>query len=449
MNTNLRHTPARRIVGRIVTAALVAGLLASCASLPTRTAGTINSAATAAPTATANSVAPTATTAPTEAPAATAIPIAPPTATTAPAASTAPDAAVTAALKAVVEQTNQEQIAALAANNPVLMQDTATAAYYQQSAQALSAMLVGGVTKIELLNLTWGQISLTSPTEAQVQTTESWRTTFSNGAVMEESDPNVYTLVLENGAWKVQDDQHPTSPAAQPAAGASSTTTPAAAPVTSADTSRNWAGYTASGGNYTAVSGTWIVPTVQAGTTPAVDATWVGIGGLNTSDLIQAGTQAEAVNGQVEYSAWIELLPQDSHPIPLTVAAGDTVSVTIAEQQAGNWLITVTDATNNQRYQQAVQYQSSLDSAEWIEEAPASARGILPLDNFGAVTFTNATAVQNGTTVSVAQANSQPVAMSNGAGRALAVPSTLNGDGSSFTVTRTSAASTSSSFHTR
>src|SRR5579862_7331722 len=64
-----------------------------------------------------------------------------------------------------------------------------------------------------------------------------------------------------------------------------STSTPL---VWHSDDSRNWAGYAAGGGSFTGVTATWTIPQSSGS---GVDATWVGIGGLQTRDLIQAGTQ--------------------------------------------------------------------------------------------------------------------------------------------------------------
>ena len=54
------------------------------------------------------------------------------------------------------------------------------------------------------------------------------------------------------------------------------------------------------------------------------DATWVGIGGVTSNDLIQAGTQAIIQKGQTSYEAWYELLPGYQTIIPLTINAGDS-----------------------------------------------------------------------------------------------------------------------------
>src|SRR4051794_37101673 len=57
-----------------------------------------------------------------------------------------------------------------------------------------------------------------------------------------------------------------------------------------ATTSLNWAGYavTPASGNITAVDSTFTVPTASL-VPPGFAATWTGIGGYNTSDLVQAG----------------------------------------------------------------------------------------------------------------------------------------------------------------
>ena len=87
-------------------------------------------------------------------------------------------------------------------------------------------------------------------------------------------------------------------------------------------------------------------------------------------------------------------------------------------------------------------YASSLSSAEWIEEAPSGPNGVVPLDNFGSVAFSSASAVQNGQTVNLSQAGAQPITMLNGSSQPLAVPSGIGSDGSSFSVARTSASAT-------
>jgi hypothetical protein len=206
--------------------------------------------------------------------------------------------------------------------------------------------------------------------------------------------------------------------------------------------SNNWAGYVAAGGSFTSVSGSWIVPQVSATGTSA-DATWVGIGGTTGNQLIQTGTQASINNkGQVSYQAWYEMLPANSQEIPLTINPGDSIAASITQQSANQWAISLSDITTGQNYQTTVTYAASLSSAEWIEEMPVRGRSFIPLDNFGSVQFSALSAVQNGASLTPAQANAHSIVMGNNLGQVLAQPSALGSDGASFTVTRTSSTST-------
>jgi hypothetical protein len=201
--------------------------------------------------------------------------------------------------------------------------------------------------------------------------------------------------------------------------------------------SNNWAGYVATGGTFTSVSGSWIVPQVNT-TGMSSDATWVGIGGAANYQLIQTGTMAVVnKNGQVSYQAWYEMLPTNSRKIPLLINSGDSITASIAQQSANQWTISLHDITTGQNYQTNVTYASTLSSAEWIEEMPVQGRFFIPLDNFGSVQFSALSTVKDGTTLTPAQANAQSIVMVNHNGQALAQPSTLGSDGASFTVTRT------------
>ena len=213
-------------------------------------------------------------------------------------------------------------------------------------------------------------------------------------------------------------------------------------PATSAQTradnaeSRNWAGYAATVGKYTAVSGTWTVPEFAPDSPVGADATWVGIGGVHGNDLVQAGTQETvADHGRTQYQAWVEMLPQSSQPVPLPISAGDSISISIEQSAKDQWRIAFANNTSGKAYEMSVHYESSLSSAEWVVEAPSARRGrILPLDTFGTITFSQATAVKDGQTVTVSQAGGHPITMISRSGHALASPSVLGEDGGSFSV---------------
>jgi hypothetical protein len=218
----------------------------------------------------------------------------------------------------------------------------------------------------------------------------------------------------------------------------------------SAGTSLNWAGYTATGGMFTSVGASWTIPRSSAPSGGAAnalsaDATWVGIGGVSNKDLIQAGTQTVFQNGTPSYEAWYELLPNTTQQIPLTVQPGDAMTVSIAQQSSGQWIISFLNGTTGKSYSTSVSYQSSLSSADWIEEMPSATNGLVALDNFGTASFTNGYTVENGTQLTLAAASAQPLTMINPANQALAVPSSLGADGASFSVTRTSVAASTAS----
>lgn len=347
-----------------------------------------------------------------------------------------------ASIEDTITRANTQQAQALSSSNPSLMSATATAEYLQELTQVNQQLAASGVSSIALISLDWGPISVNGDT-ARAVTYETWTTALNDGTTLQSRDENDYSLVLENGTWKIASDAHPGATATdQPASGDTSPTEPATSNASNLGISSNWSGYAASSGTYTAVSGTWTVPAYTASTGAGVSATWVGIGGVTTRDLIQAGTQQQTSgNGQTMYQAWIEMLPQASRPVPLAVTAGDSVSVSIAEQAGNTWLISFDNRTTGQTYQQIVTYASSHSSAEWIQEAPSAARaGILPLDNFGTVSFDNATTVKNGQSMSLAEAGATGITMVGANRQTLAVPSSVGSDGDSFTVSRTSAA---------
>ncbi len=206
------------------------------------------------------------------------------------------------------------------------------------------------------------------------------------------------------------------------------------------DISRNWSGYTATNGTFTGVSSTWTVPKINGSTTYGADAAWIGIGGVDTPDLIQAGTQGIVdMDGQVIYQAFFETLPYPSEPLGIDVNAGDSVTIAITQKTPGNWQIAFKDNTTNKSIHFTKTYDSSLSSADWIEEAPSGVRRVMPLDNFGVIHFQNAAAVKDGHTVSLAQTNAKPLAMGDIYGQVLAAASNLGNDGQSFDVARVNA----------
>src|SRR6266851_776433 len=398
-----------------------------------------------------------------------------PTATPSAASTTAAADPAVQAIQRVIQRGDEEQAEAVASNDPTVMKDTSTPDFYQVQVATNQDLVANGVTAIKLVNIEWGPVSVNGTT-ATATAWETWTTSYSDGTSEQSRDRNVYTLVQDNGAWKVSADAHPdevtasqpgtgTSPAAPVPGGANpggrgtgnpstgtgnpSTGTGNASPGRqptqprvprgAQDTSQNWSGYSASGGTYTAVSGTWTVPQFTPDSPAGADAAWVGIGGVTSNDLIQAGTQQTVSgSGSTQYQAWVETLPQASHPVPLAVHPGDSVSVSITQQPQAQdqWLVAFTNNTTGQTYQVTEHYTSSMSSAEWIEEAPSAGRGRqLPLDNFGSIDFSAGSATKDGHAVSITGSGATAVTMVGRGGQRLATPSSLSSDGASFSVT--------------
>ncbi len=179
--------------------------------------------------------------------------------------------------------------------------------------------------------------------------------------------------------------------------------------------SGNWSGYAVSSGTYTSASFQWTIPTVTYINYPdnlegsfESSSTWVGIGGFNSNDLIQLGTeQFIESNGSTVYRAWTEVLPQSEFiltsgctPAGLSscpVSPGDamTASLTCTSNCTANnanttWTLVMADTTKGWNYSAPFTYASCLCSAEWIQEAPTYDE-IVALPNYGQLSFANAT----------------------------------------------------------
>jgi hypothetical protein len=204
----------------------------------------------------------------------------------------------------------------------------------------------------------------------------------------------------------------------------------------------NWSGYAvvnfATGVFYTGAQASWNVPTVGYVAPPPVchlvylfrstqeicsspnapaeySSSWVGIGGFcenancTSADntLIQIGTEQDvSKSGETQYYAWVETIPDNPIMISPTypkcnslscaysVKPGDAITASVScttsncfPGQTQSWLLTMTNATENWTFSTTISYVSTLLSAEWIEEAPTSQAGILPLADFVSASF--------------------------------------------------------------
>ena len=318
----------------------------------------------------------------------------------------------TAAIQQVIQRGNEAQVEAIAARDPAAMSDTATASTSQLGAHQRQ---LGRQRRkrIALLNLEWGPVSVDGAAARRLPPRRP-------GAPLRGrhdrtvARPERVRAGSRGSGWKVRPTRTPghrkrhgparPTPAVRRNAGA----------IDSRNTSAQLVGLRRK---------QWQVhrrrrdvdrARVQPDRPFGVDAAWVGIGGVRSRDLIQAGTsQTISSSGATQYQAWVETLPEAAEPVPLAVHPGDTITVTITEKSDDTWLLELVNETTGEKYERTEQYDSSYSSAEWIQEAPSSGGGrLLPLANFGAVHFSNAWAVKDGKRVTIAEARAgRPITM--------------------------------------
>jgi hypothetical protein len=185
-------------------------------------------------------------------------------------------------------------------------------------------------------------------------------------------------------------------------------------------TTYNWSGYQtlpvgetySPGTNYIAnAAAQFQVPPVNPGTElNAVSASWVGIGQDTAgSRLVQAGVQAQYLDGQSELFPWIEVVPgQPEQPKSLQVSAGDILSVDVGYDpniSGGEAGFIVCNLTTNLCVMPSATESGvglSGDTAEWIVERPAFPTDIpnvvefFPMNDFGEETFAYPQFIQTG-----------------------------------------------------
>jgi hypothetical protein len=177
--------------------------------------------------------------------------------------------------------------------------------------------------------------------------------------------------------------------------------------------SSNWSGYAiVSPDDATAplsfsdVTGTWVQPKAKCSTTKATSAAfWVGIGGYdessNSLEQLGTGVDCDGASTTPTYYAWWELVPASSVRIKLKISPGDTINAAVLV--SGQTItFSLKDVTRGSRFSKVLTTSQALDtgSAEWIAEAPSECGSfghcqVVPLTNFGTVTFTKSAAIAN------------------------------------------------------
>ncbi|PSR20841.1 MAG: hypothetical protein C7B45_13205 [Sulfobacillus acidophilus] len=164
--------------------------------------------------------------------------------------------------------------------------------------------------------------------------------------------------------------------------------------------SENWAGLVQEGKPETSVSASWTVPTSFASTPSAQSAVaeWVGLGGVNTSSLLQVGTiTTPNQQGDPVTTVFWEKLPSAAVE-GATVAAGKTVtaSITPVSGTTDKWTVALVESGSSTPLishtvtLSATQSQAIETSADWITEAPSTNNSrIVPLAPVESTTMTN------------------------------------------------------------
>jgi hypothetical protein len=215
-------------------------------------------------------------------------------------------------------------------------------------------------------------------------------------------------------------------------------------------TSSNWSGYaiadetTIANGTtdpeltqpltFTDVTATWKQPQVRCTRGRAsYSAFWVGLGGYGSTStaLEQTGTGADCgADGTPNHYAWYELVPAGPVTMPLQVAPGDTITASVLVN-GSDVVLQVKNRTRKTSFTKHVHVDApDLTSAEWIAEAPSNCDrnescSVLPLANFGSVTFTKIAAIGSGhpgTITDPGWSVSQLRLAPNGRGRSFFVP---------------------------
>jgi len=220
--------------------------------------------------------------------------------------------------------------------------------------------------------------------------------------------------------------------------------------------SSNWAGYAIAGTDETtgaalsfrAVSGAWTQPRTRCSPgRPSYSAFWIGLGGaLPTSQALeQVGTSSDctAAGKQVSY-VWYEVVPAPSVHTKLKIAPGDRMQAVVVVDGT-QVTMRIQNVTRHTVFTKRMTVaKPDVSSAEWIAEAPSGCdrRGrcnVLPLANFGTVSFTKGQAITTDSrsgTIGASQWATTPIKLTPDEVRTgnIAVPGPLSADGSSFSV---------------
>ena len=160
----------------------------------------------------------------------------------------------------------------------------------------------------------------------------------------------------------------------------------------SQSTSSNWSGYSAINGRYTSVSAHWTQPAASCTSQTTYSSFWVGLDGDGSSTVEQTGTSADCSGGSPRYYAWYEMYPKFPVNLSIAIRPGDSITGSVTTDGRGRFTLTIHDNTTGGNFVTTQTLKrAKLASAEAIAEAPSGSGGVLPLTNFGTVSFSAVT----------------------------------------------------------
>jgi hypothetical protein len=194
--------------------------------------------------------------------------------------------------------------------------------------------------------------------------------------------------------------------------------------------STNWSGYAVTGANgtFSSVTASWTEPTATctARRSHQYSSFCVGLDGYNSNSVEQTGTDADCSGRTPQYYGWYEMYPAFPVNFSSTVRPGDAMSASVTFSGTETFTLVLKDSTQGWT-QTITQNQTGLarSSAEVITEAPSSSSGVLPLADFGTVTYSASTS--NGT--SMGSQNPVQIIMVDNSGSQKDSTSAINGAG--------------------
>ncbi|RPD55203.1 acid proteinase [Lentinus tigrinus ALCF2SS1-7] len=182
----------------------------------------------------------------------------------------------------------------------------------------------------------------------------------------------------------------------------------AAGNTTHPEFSSNWSGavLVAGANTFKSVTGTFTVPTPRepsggSGTHSA--SAWVGIDGDTCGNaILQTGIDFTVSGSSTSFDAWFEWFPDFAHDFTgITVRPGNSITVSVTATSLTGGTATIVNHSTGQTVSHTFSGQPALcqENAEWIVEDFSEGGGLVPLANWGTVTFTGVSAgTSSGTT---------------------------------------------------